>query len=270
MPTIKSNGINLYYEEHGQGRPLVMMTGVGQWHEAWWRNVPELSRHFRVITFDARGIGDSDKPDIPYDVPMLVGDLLGLLDGLELERPHLVGHSLGGLISLELAMAHPERVDRLVIMSSLYPGPTFVPFTPEAAKLLFDRSGEPMELIKRGIRVSTAAGFEERDPEAVEKVLWLRLNSKQTPNLYLRQSTSGLEYLKTDQMRPFPNPVLLLYGREDQVVPPGNGERIAACLPNATLRLIDGAGHFLPIEQAAETNRQIVEFLVAGEGAEQP
>lgn len=261
MPTIRANGIEIYYTEQGRGRPVVMMAGVGQWHAFWWRNVPALSEHFRVITFDNRGVGDSDKPDIPYDVAMQVDDLLGLIDGLGLDRPHLVGHSMGAGVSLELAMSRPERVDRLVFMSGIYPGPDYVPFTPEAAKLLFDPSGEPLERFNRGVQAATASGFAERDDEAVQKMLWLRTHSQQTPALWQRQSRAGLSYVTEDHLRPIPNPILLLYGSEDGVAPPENGRRIAAKMPNARLALVPDAGHWLPVEQPAEVNRRIIEFL---------
>ncbi len=254
----------IFYETHGEGEPLILMAGVGQWHQFWYRNLPDLAKHFRVVWFDNRGIGLSSKPDVPYDIPMFESDLLGLLDHLEVDRAHLVGHSLGGLVSLTLAMQHPERVGKLVAISTLYPGPNFVPWTEAAGALLFDRGGDPVEVVRRGVRVSTAPGFAERDPETAEKLMWLRFNSQQSGQLYLRQSMAGAEYLKEDHMREIPNPVLLLYGDHDEVVPPANGRLIAEKLPNATVQIIEGAGHMLPLERPTETSAAIIEFLKPG------
>ncbi len=265
MPTVQSNDITLYYEIHGaqHDETLLLINGVGQWHEAWWRNVGPLAEHFRVITFDNRGIGDSGKPDIPYNLEMMADDTLGLLDALEIEQTHVLGHSLGGGIALFMARKATARIQSLILASTLYWGPKVAMPSERAMQVLQDRSGDPLELVKRGIRIACAEGIEARDPEAFQKLVDLRFNSQQTPNLYLRQSQAGLPYLQDDHIADFapPMPVLLLVGEHDEVAPPANSEAIQAVWPHAKLVEIKGAGHLFNIEEPAATHQAILDFL---------
>lgn len=265
MPYASANGIKLYYEVHGEdhAEPLILINGVGQWRDAWWRNVGPLAEHFRVVTFDNRGIGNSDKPDIPYTLDMMADDTLGLMDTLGIERAHILGHSLGGGIALFVARKQPARVSKLVLASTLYWGPQVAMPSARAMQLLQDRSGDPLELVKNGIRVAAAAGFETRDPEAFRRLIELRFTSQQTPNLYLRHSQAGLSYFAADHIADFapPVPVLLLVGEQDEVAPPANSEAIAARWPHARLVVIEGAGHLFNIEKPDEANRAVIEFL---------
>lgn len=266
MPKIKVSDIELYYEIHGADQPetLLMINGVGQWRAAWWRNLPALAEHFRVIVFDNRGIGDSDKPDIPYTLDMLADDTLGLLDALEIEKAHIFGHSLGGGIALMMLRRAPQRLQKLILASTLYWGPKVTMPSPRAMQALQDRSGDPLELVQRGTRIATAPDFETRDPEAFQKLVNLRFESQQTPTLYLRQSSAGLNYFQTDYIADFQpkNPVLLLVGEHDEVTPAANSEAIAAAWGDiARVQIISGAGHLFNIEQPEATNQAIIDFL---------
>ena len=173
MPLVKANDIHLFYETHGDPNAdsLLLICGVGQWRASWWRNVGPLAEHFHVITFDNRGIGDSDKPDAPYSLDMLAEDALGLLDALEIERAHVFGHSLGGGIALFMARKQPQRVASLLLASTLYWGPKVTMPSARAMQALQDRSGDPLELVKRGTRIAPAEGFEARDPQGFQRLI---------------------------------------------------------------------------------------------------
>lgn len=266
MPKAQANGISLYYEiqGHDQAPALLLINGVGQWHEAWWRNVGPFAEHFRVITFDLRGIGDSDKPDIPYSLDMLADDALGLLDALGIERAHVLGHSLGGGIALFMARKQPHRVAKMILASTLYWGPKVGMPSARAMQALQDRSGDPLELVKRGIRIAAAEGFEQRDPEGFARLIDLRFRSQQTPELYLRHSGAGLAYFQTDHIADFipSEPVLLIVGEYDEVAPPANSRAIAAAWGHrARVAVIKDAGHMCNIEQPEMTNQLVLEFL---------
>lgn len=265
MPIVRASDVSLYYEIHGDEHPetLILINGVGQWHEAWWRNVGPLAQHYRVITFDNRGIGDSDKPDIPYSLDMLADDTLGLMDALQIDKAHVLGHSLGGGIALFMARKQPQRIQKMILASTLYWGPKVGMPSPRAMQALMDRSGDPLELVKRGSRIAAADGFEERDPEGFQKLIDLRFGSQQAPELYLRQSQAGLAYLQSDHITDIvmTMPVLLLVGEFDEVAPPANSEAIGAAWPNARLHVIEGAGHMFNIEKPDATNAAILAFL---------
>ena len=119
MPTVKAkDGADLYYEVHGQGEPLLFVTGLGGNASFWTEQVPKFAPHYRVITFDHRGAGRSSMSRISYSVEQMAADTLAVLDGLEVEKAHLIGHSTGGAIGQVIAIEQPKRLISLVVSSS--------------------------------------------------------------------------------------------------------------------------------------------------------
>ena len=112
MPKIKANGIDLYYEIHGRGDPLVLIMGLRRNAEWWYCQIPTLSEHFQVLVFDNRGAGRSDQPDGDYSISLFADDTAALMKGLGLSSAHVLGISMGGYIAQELAINYPEMVQR--------------------------------------------------------------------------------------------------------------------------------------------------------------
>lgn len=262
MARTNINDIEMHYETAGDGEPLLLIAGIGQDHGTWSLVAPTLRARFELIMPDNRGVDRTDMPDMEYTVELMAEDFHGLLDALEIQAAHIVGHSLGAAIAFELGRSHPERVRKVVMMSGLYPGPEAVMPSAEAMALLTDRSGDREDLVRRGVRVATAPGFKARQPELFEVLVQAGLNRTQPPKIYGRQSAAGALYLQADHLgKGFEPPLLLLYGEHDQVAPPKNGARIQARLPEATLELIQEAGHFLHLEKPEAVSERIVEFL---------
>lgn len=262
MPKIEVNDIQMYYETRGEGEPLLLIAGIGQDHHTWGRMTPHLEEQFQLILPDSRGVGETDMPDMTYTVELMASDFLQLLDELEIDAAHVVGHSLGAAIAFEMGRVQPERMRRVVMMSGLYPGPKVAMPSAEAMELLTDRSGDPEDLVKRGIRAATAPGFQERQPELFDALTQAGLGRTQPPEIYQRQSGAGALYLQEDHLAEgFEPPLLLIYGEHDQVAPPDNGTRIQAELPKAKMNLIPDAGHFLHVEQPEAVTDAILEFL---------
>ena len=118
MPSIQRGDVTTYYEESGQGEPLVLICGLSADLQYWRFQVPALSKHYRVICFDNRGAGRSSAPDHAHSLPELVDDVVALLEHLEIDSAHVLGHSMGGQIAQLLAVSHPKRVKRLVLVGS--------------------------------------------------------------------------------------------------------------------------------------------------------
>ena len=118
MPLIAVNDVQLYYESHGSGAPLVVLGGLGLDVSEMGKLTGPLAERFRVITVDNRGTGRSAKPPGPYAIEQMAADVAGLMDRLQLPRAHLAGISLGGRIAMALALDWPERVDRLVLIAT--------------------------------------------------------------------------------------------------------------------------------------------------------
>ena len=266
MPTIATNGINLYYETHGRGPLLVLIPGLG--YDSWMysRMIPGLAEHFQVISIDNRGSGLSDKPAGPYTAQMLAADVIGLLDDFPGVKAHIVGHSMGGFIAQALAIDYPERVDKLVLSATNFGGPRHIPISPPAMAVLTDVSGDPIERLRRGIAISTAPGFAEQNAEFVESWVQYRVAHPIDPVGYQAQLAIGLGLLS--EAASFENklgrvtaPTLLLFGEHDVVVPPGNAELLAAKLPDARIEILPNAGHVFPFETPEAANKAIIDFL---------
>jgi pimeloyl-ACP methyl ester carboxylesterase len=118
MPRAKIGDIEIYYEVHGQGPTLIMILGLGQDIPTWHFQIPEFSKHFRVVVFDNRDSGRSSQCSDPYTTADMAQDTLGLMDYLHIERAHVLGTSMGGMIAQQVALLAPERIASLVLAST--------------------------------------------------------------------------------------------------------------------------------------------------------
>ena len=115
MPKVGVGDINMYYEIHGEGEPLVFINGRNMCADLLYRHIPVFAKDYRVMVFDNRGTGKSDTPDVPYSLEMMADDLKGLLDVIGIEKAHLAGYSMGARIAEEMALSFPEKVNSIVL-----------------------------------------------------------------------------------------------------------------------------------------------------------
>lgn len=265
MPTVRANEINLCYEISGEGRPLVLIAGLGYGMWFWHKVIPGLAEHFQVTAYDNRGAGGSDKPAGIYNVQMMAEDCAGLLDALNVRDAIIVGHSMGGFIAQQLALTRPDLVGKLVLAATNFGGPHHVPVTPEAMAIMLDRSGDPLDVIRRGISVACAPGFSERQPEVVNELIAYRLTNPVPPAQYQSQMGVGLGLLSQEaafegKLKNITAPTLILFGEHDQVVPPANANLLQAEIANSQVVILPGAGHAFPIEIPGPTVETITRF----------
>ena len=154
MATKFVNGINMYYEIHGEGEPLVMIMGLRRNVEWWHKQVPVLSRHFRVLVFDNRGAGRSDKPEMDYSIRLFAEDTAELMRLTGMESANVLGYSMGGYIGQELAVNYPGMVRRLVLAATSAGGENAVMMSPE-----------------RMAKFTAIEGLTPEEPARTEKVL---------------------------------------------------------------------------------------------------
>lgn len=139
MPKISVNGCNLYYEVEGDGEPVILVPGFASGRSIWSRQTPALSRNFRVISFDPRGVGESDKPEGELSITLLADDLAHLLLALNIHRAHIVGASFGGFVAQEFALKYPLMTRKLVLCCTSFGGPNHVMPEQEALDLASTR-----------------------------------------------------------------------------------------------------------------------------------
>ena len=263
MPHAEIGALSLYYEVHGEGPSLVLVEGLNFHTWMWFRQVPELSRRFRVLTYDNRGVGLSDKPPGPYTVEQNARDLAGLLDYLGWERAHVLGHSMGGFIAQELALLYPERLDKLVLVSTGFGGPNTVPI-PEEAQRVFtpDPSLSYEAQVRRAMPVDFGdPSWPESHQEEYEQMIRWRVDLPQPLEAVDAQLAAVLGFNVENRIAEIRAPTLIIAGTNDSVIPVENSRLLAAALLNARLDLIPGAGHLVFIEEAGRFNRDVTAFL---------
>jgi pimeloyl-ACP methyl ester carboxylesterase len=268
MPKIRAGEIEIHYEIHGEGEPLVLISGLGYDLWMWHKMVPGLAEHFQVIAFDNRGVGGTDKPAGPYTAQMLAGDTAALLKALGIEQAAIMGHSMGGYVAQALVLSRPEMVGKLILSATNFGGPHHVPITPEAMAVLTDTQSDPIERLRRGIVISTAPGYAEEHPEAIDEWVAYRVQHPIDPAGYQAQLQIGLALFAEEaafehRLKEIEAPTLILFGEHDKVVPPGNAELLHREIAGSTVKILPNAGHFFPFEVPNEAVAAVVEFLKA-------
>lgn len=266
MPTIHANGINIEYEIHGTGEPLLLIAGLGYDRWMWHKMIPCLAEHFQVIVYDNRGVGGTDKPAGPYTAQLLADDAAALLHTLNITKAHLMGHSMGGYIAQALVLNHPQLVNKLILSATNFGGPHHVPVTQEALLVLMDTKSDPLTRLRNGIVISTASGFAENHPEIIAEWVNYRAAHPLDPLAYQAQLAIGLGLMSAEasfegKLAQVRVPTLILFGAEDKVVPPGNAALLAQQIPDSHIVLLPQAGHFYPFEAPVAAADAVTAFL---------
>lgn len=226
---------------------------------------PYLAEHFQVIAFDNRGVGQTDKPAGSYSAQMLAADTAGLLDALGIKKAAVTGHSMGGFVAQAMALDFPEKVSKLILCSTTFGGPRHVPITPEAWAVLSDTTSEPLTRFTNGLKVSTAPGWADANPQIVKEWVQWRLANPIDPAGYQSQMAVGLALLPEAscfelKLPGISAPTLIMFGAHDKVVPPANAELLSAKIPNSRIVILPNAGHFFPIEAPEAASQAMIDF----------
>jgi 3-oxoadipate enol-lactonase len=237
--------MRIAWEERGDGAPLLLIQGLGYGRWSWDPVVPALAQRYRVLWFDNRGIGDSDKPEGPYTARLMAADALQVLDEAGVERAHVLGASLGGMIAQEVAAGSPERVDKLVLCCTTPGGAATVPMPDVSVQLFAEAPTLAPEVALRRFVVN-ALGPAPPD-ELVEELYRRRLANPPDPDGWQAQAAAGLTFEGVE--RAIVAPTLVLTGTDDNVVDPHNADVVASRIPGARVERFPGAGHLFFWEQ---------------------
>lgn len=254
MPTVRVRDLDVYYEIHGSGPPLLSISGSGQ----DLRTSPSLGKgpleaHFTVLHYDQRGLGQTTKPDVPYTMADYADDAAGLLDALGWARVPVVGMSFGGMVAQHLALRHPGRVDRLVIGCTSAGG---------AGGASYDiRLHEQLDPAERGRRsleiIDNRCDFSVDPPKLAPGLeplfeMFARAGTldAQDPSRaagFRRQLDARADHDTAARLGEIVAPTLVAAGRFDDQAPLPNSEYLAAHIPGARLYVADG-GHLFMLQ----------------------
>lgn len=268
MQRARIGTVELAWYVRGEGPPVLFIMGLGGRAADWNAEgfLAPLAERFRCISFDNRGTGASDKPTGEYSLEGMADEAVGVLAAAGHARAHVVGISMGGMIAQLVALRHPERVERLVLAATHAGGPTVTPPTPAAMQALIpDRSLPRAEVLRRGYHAIVAPGFAERHPEVLDALLAIALAAPTPEVAFARQLAAILASDRLARLGAIAAPTLVVHGTADPLVPPSNGERVAAAIPGARLVALPDCGH-LPMWECPARFAAVVGDFLAGRG----
>ncbi len=263
MPTIRANGLDLFYAESGSGPPLLWLQGLGAEHSAWSAQLARFNTAFRCIAPDNRDVGRSARAGEPYALGDMAHDMADLLRGLGAAPTHVVGLSLGGAVAQHLALDHPALVRSLCLVSS------FARQGPRQRELL--RAWRDIYARVDAVtfyRQANAWIFSDRffaRPRNVENVLRYVAESAhpQDAAAFGRQVDAALAHDTVERLARLRVPTLVIAGEHDILAPPHLSRELADAIPGARLEILPGAAHSLNLEQQIPFNRLLADFLTA-------
>lgn len=259
MPYAVNRGVRLYWTEHGDGTPLLLIMGLSFTHEMWYRVLSWLTPRYRAILFDNRGMGRSDVPPGPYSIPQMASDAAAVMDAAGISAAHIVGASMGGMIAQELALRNPNRVLSLVLACTSFSGVSGQwPDFRRGAGALHWRGATRLER-ERALRPLLYADATPSD--RIEEDFSIRCQCCWTYKGFLNQFAGILMWSSYRRLPRIQVPTLVIHGAEDHLIPPQNGRVLASRIPGARFHLLPNAGHILITDQPEMCRTLLTEFL---------
>ncbi len=261
MAFAERDSVKLHWESTGAGVPVLLVMGLGVSATGWWRTIPVLAESLRVISFDNRGVGRSDRPPGPYSVAEMADDAVAVLDAAEEERAHVYGISLGGMIAQEIALRHPDRVRSLVLGCTTSGGEGAVPIEESTAAFFQRRTQMPAyEAVWASVPYSYGEETLAHGGQLIAEDIAQRLRFPIEPEPYAAQLEAAMSFSRYDSLGEIRHPTLVLHGDADRVVPVENGHILAERIAGAELEILPGAGHLYPTD-APQANVRAAAFL---------
>ncbi|MGD9153176.1 MAG: alpha/beta hydrolase [Gammaproteobacteria bacterium] len=266
MPFAEVNNVKLYYEDHGQGFPLVLISGFGADHVVWDAVLPFLKPHYRIIRFDNRGVGRSDAPDEFYNIKTMADDTAALMDYLQIEQAYICGHSMGTSISLNFALKYPQKVSKMILSNGF-------PKINALSKMVFDLLNRMIDykcnleilrdfFVPWGYANATLANLDNY-PEVTARIEYGKTSKyPQTVIGFKRQLEALLSFSIDEELQKIAVPTLLIAGSNDILTPLEDTQYLAERIPDTQLWIADDTGHMTFVEKPQESSKIIDDFLL--------
>ena len=262
MERARVNGVDLAYELRGAGSPLVMIHGAQGDQTMFAGLAAAFADRYRVLTFDQRGSGLSEKPDMPYSIAMLADDTAALMDHLGIRAAPIIGVSMGGMIAQEFALRHPKKTQSLILGCTTPGGPNAI--RRDGAALANAYSTKPMSAEERGKALAEAAftkGYITAHPEVITSMIESRRQRPIDSTAFAHRMKAAGEHNTYDRLGQIQCPTLVITGKDDALIAWENSRVIAEHIAGAKLVVLEPAGHCFWMEQPAQTQHAIAQFL---------
>jgi pimeloyl-ACP methyl ester carboxylesterase len=252
---VGSNRLHYYEAGSASGIPLVLIHGLGSRGEDWSTLIPTfVAAGFHVYAPDLLGYGRSSRPDVDYSIALEETVVVQFMQAMQLPKANVIGWSMGGWIAMKLALDHPAMVDRLAVydtagtyFAAILPLNLFTPSDVEGVKRLYDvLEPEPR---------SVPAFIEHDSLRKLQKNSWII-------NRSLNSMISG-RYLLDFRLGSLQQPMLIMWGGADHLIPPSVGEALHRSVPHSVYEVVDGCGHLAPAECSKPFLERTIEFLKA-------
>jgi aminoacrylate hydrolase len=262
MPHLKlRDDAELYYETHGSGPPLFLVSGLGGDGRFWGDNVAALAQEFTVVVHDHRGTGRSTLSKIVYSVEQMADDALQLIEGLGYEQVHWCGHSTGGAMGQVLAIEHPGRFSRLVLSATWAKTDAFFRRLFEVRSMMLRELGPVAYMKGNALALNMPSWIRDHDAD----LLALEAKAHETipvPEIVLSRIAAIVAHDRRDQLQKVRARTLAICTRDDTVTPLYFTEELVRLIPGARAYILPDGGHLYPNVHGAEFRRVMTSFLL--------
>lgn len=263
MPKIQVNDVELYYEEHGEGTPVILIHGLAGDCSAWNAQIERLKPHFRVIPYDNRGAGRSSAPDYPYTTEKFAEDTIGLMDALGITEPaHIIGRSMGGAIAQEIALGYPERTRSMIITASFGKLDRYGYQILHNINEVVKSQGYGLASRIQSLCFFPPSYFNKNEEQMLKFEESLAITDRPIHG-YTNSTHACLNHDALDRLSEVKCPTLVMAGGQDVLCSTDASRDIAKRIPNCKLKVYDEASHFFLIQCFEESMKDIEDFLLA-------
>ncbi|HZQ24025.1 MAG TPA: alpha/beta hydrolase [Terriglobales bacterium] len=263
MPKIKANHITMNYDEQGTGEPLILIPYLAADHACYAFQVAEYAKHFRCISVDLRGTGETDKPDGAYSTEVLADDIAAFMQALGVSRAHVSGLSLGAVIGMWLGVKHPEMVSSLSLHSAWSKTDAFLKPVIQSLQIVAKAldSVPEMAILALFPWCFTPELYSAK-PEYIQSLSdFVRSRPPQSVPSFLHQSNAVMAHDVEAQLNRITSPTLITFGAEDMLTSTRFADRMKGGIRNSELLVFEGCAHAPLYENVAEFNQKTLGFL---------
>lgn len=259
---MKKDGISLYYEMHGKGYPLLLISGLNADNASWAGVCGKLAEYFRVIVFDNRGSGRSDAPDNILSIREMADDAVGLLDHLKIKKCHVIGHSMGGYIAQEMAIFYPERIEKLILEAT-------APVSSARNNMLFNDFLKRFEKDHNNEALMRSWAYWSFSPKTFERKNYIATFVKNASAYPYLQTAEGFKgqigaiesFNVCKEIKNIKAKTFVIMGSDDILIYPAESMKLARGIKGSVFEKIKDTGHCVHVESPDVFVSKVIRFL---------